>query len=152
MVTYKNILFCTDFSEHAQTAVPIAVDLAKKYGATLHIVHVYPEAGHIAEFEQPVHGEIGLGLVQPAGTETEKKLGALCQEISFELGSCKNKLLRGKPAAEIVRYAKEEGIDLLVMSSHGLSGLEHAIFGSTAEKVLRESPCNVFIVKRFAQQ
>jgi universal stress protein A len=149
MVTYKNILFSTDFSENAGAAVPVAVDLAKKYGATLHIVHVYLEAGHIAEFESPVHGEIGATMVQPGGTETERKLGALCQEVTFELGSCKNKLLRGKPAAEILRYAKEENIDLIVMSSHGLSGLEHALFGSTAERVLRESPCNVFIVKNF---
>jgi nucleotide-binding universal stress UspA family protein len=152
MVTYKNILFSTDFSENAKAAVPFAVDMAKKYGATLHIVHVYLEAGHIAEFEMPVRGEIGPTMVQPAGTETEEKLGALCQEISFELGSCKNKLLRGKPAAEIVRYAKEEGIDLIVMSSHGLSGLEHVLFGSTAERVVRDSPCNVYIVKRVAQQ
>ena len=147
MTMFKNILFSTDFSENARAAVPIAVDLAKKYGAKLHIVHVYPEAGHIAEFEAPVHGEIGALMVQPAGTETERKLDALCQEVSFEVGSCKSKLLRGKPDTEIVRYAKEENIDLIVMSSHGLSGLEHALFGSTAERVLRECQCNVFIVK-----
>jgi nucleotide-binding universal stress UspA family protein len=151
MVTYKNILFSTDFSENAKAAVPFAVDLAKKYGATLHIVHVYLEAGHIAEFQSPVHGEIGPTMVQPAGTETEQKLEVLCQEVSLELGSCKNKLLRGKPATEIVRYAKEEDIDLIVMSSHGLTGLEHVLFGSTAERVVRDSPCNVYIVKRFAQ-
>ena len=151
MVTYKNILFSTDFSDNANAAVPFAVDLANKYGATLHIIHVYLEAGHIAEFETPIHGEFGLGMVQPTGTETEQKLGALCQEISFELGSCKNRLLRGKPATEILRYAKEENIDLIVMSSHGLSGLEHVLFGSTAERVLRESPCNVFIIKKVAR-
>ena len=148
MVTCKNILFSTDFSENAKVAVPVAVDLAKKYGATLHLVHVYPEAGHIAEFEAPVHGETGTTMVQPVGSEAEKKLDALCEEISSTLGSCKGKLLRGKPATEIVRYAKEADIDLIVMSSHGLSGLEHVLFGSTAERVLRESSCNVFIVKR----
>ena len=51
MVTYKHILFCTDFSNNAQAALPYAVDLAKKYGASLHLLHVYQEAGHIAEFE-----------------------------------------------------------------------------------------------------
>ncbi|MCX5806265.1 MAG: universal stress protein [Proteobacteria bacterium] len=148
MITYKNILFSTDFSENARAAIPFAVDLAKKYGATLHVVHVYLEAGHIAEFEAPTHGEGGLRMVQPAGTEAERKLQALCEEISREIGSCKSRLLRGKPAAEIVRYAKEAAIDLIVMSSHGLTGFEHVLFGSTAEKVLRESPCNVYIIKR----
>jgi nucleotide-binding universal stress UspA family protein len=147
MVTYKNILFSTDFSENAKAATAFAVDVAKKYGATLHVVHVYLEAGHIAEFETLTHGEGGPRMVQPAGTEAERKLQALCEEISREIGPCKSRLLRGKPAAEIIRYAKEAAIDLIVMSSHDLTGLEHALFGSTAEKVLRESPCNVYIVK-----
>lgn len=150
MVTYKNILFCTDFSENAKAAVPFAVDLAKKYGATLHVLHVYLEAGHLAEFEPSTHGEMDLNIVQPLGTETEKKLEALCSEIDAEIGSCQRKMVRGKPGTEIVRYAKDEGVDLIVMSSHGLTGFEHVLFGSTAERVLRESPCNVYIVKRRA--
>lgn len=148
MVTCRNILFSTDFSAYAEAAIPFAVDMAKKYGATLHIVHVYLEAGHIAEFETPTHGEGGIRMVQPPGTEAEKKLEALRRDISLEVGFCRSKLLRGKPAAEIIRYAKEEKIDLIVMSSHELTGLEHALFGSTEEKVVRESPCNVYIVKR----
>jgi nucleotide-binding universal stress UspA family protein len=57
-------------------------------------------------------------------------------------------MVRGKPHVEIVRYAREKDIDLIVMGSHGLSGLKHVLFGSTAERVVRESPCNVFVVKR----
>ncbi|HEY3275099.1 MAG TPA: universal stress protein [Syntrophorhabdaceae bacterium] len=147
MVACKNILFSTDFSGHAGAAVPFAVDLAMKYGALLHVVHVYLEAGHIAEFESRPRGDGDTRLIQPTGKEAEKKLDRLCEEISKELGSCRKKLLRGKPAAEIVRYAKEEGIDLIVMSSHGLTGLSHALFGSTAEKVVRESPCSVCVIK-----
>ncbi len=82
------------------------------------------------------------------GDEMEKRLDALCAEILKELGSCERKMIRGKAHIEIIRYAKDAGIDLIVMASHGLSGLEHVLFGSTAERVLRDSPCNVFIVKR----
>jgi universal stress protein A len=149
MVTYKRILFCTDFSNNAQAALPYAVDLAKKYGAALHLLHVYQEAGHIAEFE--LSSDIKMDYIRVAhlaGTEMEKRLEALCDEIIKELGSCERKMVRGKPYIEIIRYAKETNIDLIVMASHGLSGLEHVLFGSTAERVLRESPCNVFIVKR----
>jgi nucleotide-binding universal stress UspA family protein len=70
------------------------------------------------------------------------------EEIVKELGSCERKMVRGKPHIEIIRYAKEMSVDLIVMASRGLSGLEHVLFGSTAERVLRESPCNVFIIKK----
>jgi nucleotide-binding universal stress UspA family protein len=57
-------------------------------------------------------------------------------------------MLRGKPHLEIIRYAKENSIDLIVLASHGLSGWEHVLFGSTAERILRESPCNVMVIKK----
>jgi nucleotide-binding universal stress UspA family protein len=148
MVTYKNLLFCTDFSENARAALPQAIDLAKKYGATLHLIHVYQEAGDLAEFE--ISSNIKMDWIRVAhlmGTEMEKKLRSLCQEVTGEIGDCRAKMLRGKPAAEILRYAREAKIDLIVMGSHGLTGVEHALFGSTAERVLRESLCPVFIVK-----
>jgi len=151
MVTYKNILFCTDFSANAQAALPYAIDLAKKYGAALHLLHVYQDAGHIAEFELSSDTKSDyIRVAQLMGKEMEERLDALCQQIVKELGSCERKMVRGKAYIEIVRYAKEMGTDLIVMGSHGLSGLEHVLFGSTAERVLRESPCNVLIVKRGA--
>jgi nucleotide-binding universal stress UspA family protein len=149
MVTYKNILYCTDFSESSRAALPFAIDLTKKYGATLHIVHVYRDPEHIAEFEISSQMKMDwVRLAQSLGTETEKKLKSLCAEIDQELKSCQPRMLRGKPSNEIVRYAKENGIDLIVLASHGLSGWEHVLFGSTAERVLRESPCNVMVIKR----
>lgn len=86
------------------------------------------------------------------GAEMEKRLEALCGEIAKELGSCEREMVRGRAHVEIVRYAREKNIDLIVMSSHGLSGLEDVLFGSTAERVLRASPCHVFIVKAFPAQ
>ncbi len=79
MVTYKNMLFCTDFSANAQAALPHAIDLAKKYGATLHVVHVYQEPEHVAEFEISSNHKIGL---DPGGTpdgngDGEETQGAL---------------------------------------------------------------------------
>ncbi len=148
MVNYKNIVFCTDFSEHARVALPHAIDLAKKYAATLHVLHVYQDAGHIAEFE--LSSDTRTDLIRVAhlmGGEMEKRLEVLCEEIAKELGSCERQMIRGKAHVEIIRYAREKKIDLIVMSSHGLSGLEHVLFGSTAERVLRESPCHVFVVK-----
>ena len=149
MVTYKNILFCTDFSENAQAALPFAIDLAKKYGAPLHVLYVYQDPGLVAEFE--ISSNVKMDWIRVAhlmGTEMEKKLKALCDEVTREVGSCQSKLVRGRPHSEILRYAKEAEIDLIVMGSHGLSGLEHVLFGSTAERVLRESPCHVLVIRR----
>lgn len=148
MVSYNHILYCTDFSENARAALPFAVDMAKKYGATLHFVHVYQEPDHIAEFE--ISSTLKMDWVRVAhgiGAETEKKLKALCEEVRQEVKACHSALLRGKPYREIVRYAKENNIDLIILASHGLSGLEHVLFGSTAERVLRESPCPILVIK-----
>ena len=148
MVTYSQVLFCTDFSDNAKAALPFAIDISKKYGATLHMVHVYQEPGHMAEFE--ISSEIKMDWIRVAqslGTASETKLRELCNEVTREMKSCQFKMLRGKPHSEIIRYARERTIDLIVMASHGLSGLEHVFFGSTAERVLRESPCNVLVIK-----
>jgi nucleotide-binding universal stress UspA family protein len=149
MVTYKNVLYCTDFSESAKAALPFAIDMAKKYGSTLHLVHVYQDPEHIAEFE--ISSQIKMDwikIAQSLGTETERKLKTLCGDVSSEVKTCQSKMLRGRPPTEIIRYAKENGIDLIVLASHGLSGWEHVLFGSTAERVLRESPCNVLVIKK----
>ena len=149
MVTYKNVLFCTDFSEHAGAVVPHAVDLAKRHGATLHILHVYQEPGHIAEFEISSDTSIDwLNVAHLVGSQMQERLKTLWEEVSKEVGICQCRMLRGKPHEEIVRYALGAGIDVIVMGSHGLTGLEHVLFGATAERVLRDSACSVFVVKK----
>jgi nucleotide-binding universal stress UspA family protein len=149
MTSYRQILFCTDFSENAAAAFSAALDLAKKYGAALHLLHVYQEPGDVAEFE--VSSNIHMDWIRVAhfvGTEREKKLAALRDEAAREIPEVRYKMLRGKPHIEIARYAREAGADLVVISSHGLSGLEHALFGGTAEKIVREVPCPVLVVKK----
>ncbi|NWG03938.1 MAG: universal stress protein [Syntrophaceae bacterium] len=149
MVSYRNILFCTDFSEVAKAALPFAIDMTKKYGATLHVIHVYQDPEHLAEYS--ISSNIQMDWIRVArglGTEAEKKLRELAEEISKEVKPCQSKLLRGRPYTEIIRYAKENKMDLIVLSSHGLSGWEHILFGSTAERVLRESPCHVLVIRK----
>ena len=149
MIICRNILFCTDFSESARAVAPYAIDLAGKYGASLHILHVYQEPGHIAEFEISSDPTIDwLRVAHLVGPETQKECQILWEDATAKVGSCQAKVLRGKPHEEIVYYAKEAKIDLIVMGSHGLTGFEHVLFGSTTEKVLRDSPCNVFVVKK----
>src|SRR4030042_4861245 len=89
MVTYKNILYCTDFSESAKAALPFAIDITKKYGATLHLVHVYQEPGHLAEFEISSNIKMDwIRVAQSVATEREEKLKEFCAEITQEVKSC----------------------------------------------------------------
>ena len=148
MAEYRHILYCTDFSDYARAAFDAALDLAVKYGSSLHILHVYQEPGDVAEFE--VSSNIHMDWIRVAhfiGAEREKKLAALEDEASGSVKNVAFKMLRGKPQAEIARYAKEVGADLVVISSHGLSGIEHAIFGGTADKIVRAVSCAVLVVK-----
>ena len=145
MVTYKNILFCTDFSENAQAALPFAIDLAKKYGAMFHVLHVFEEPLHVVEFE--IISNTKMDWIRIG--QMEKKLEALCKKITLEVGLCHSELLRGRRAhSEIFCYAKKANIDLIVMGSHSLSGWQQVLWGSTAERVLRESPCHVLVIRR----
>ncbi len=154
MIDYRNVLFCTDFSDNAQKALPQAIDLARKYGAMLHVLHVYYDSGHLTEFEKPSDDETeGAPTIYIKGAEIERRLAGICDEICATGQQCTRKIVRGiRPFTEIVRYAKEEAIDLIVLSSHGLTGLEHALFGGTTEKVVRHSPCDIIVIKTAARR
>lgn len=144
---FKKILFCTDFSENSHYAFTYALDLSKTYKSSLLILHVTPP---------PVHPE-QLSIYLPAEKFEELKkfqreeMDHLLKENYLKkLSSFKNfKVLfkEGEPFVEIIRLARRESVDLIVMGTHGRTGLDHVFFGSTAEKVVRKSPCPVMTVR-----
>lgn len=126
-MTNRNILAPTDLSENSIKALKYALDLANESNDTLHILYVS----------------------QDALNETEKK--SLFQEIasyadSFVDLNCIKRLLAGNPANVIVKYARENKVELIVMGTHGRTGLSHLVLGSVAENVLRKSPCPVTVL------
>ena len=146
MIKLKKILYPTDFSESSLEAMKYAVSFARDYKARLILMHVVNEQ---------IFSE-GLNLPRLAAPE------ALEQELVAEAGrqmrtlipadvragvDVEHVILRGMPFLEIIRYAKANEIDLIVIGTHGRSGMEHIIFGSTAEKVVRKAPCPVLSVK-----
>jgi nucleotide-binding universal stress UspA family protein len=143
----KNIAFCTDFSDNADEAFALAKDLAWRYGATLHILHI------MVTFSYSPIGEVHLPIEYDA-TFVERATDAAKEAITSRyIGLLKQKqpytleLLSGYPASEIIHYAEEKSIDLIVMGCHGLTGLAHVIFGSTADRVVRKAPCSVLTVR-----
>jgi universal stress protein A len=121
----RRILFPTDFSEASEAACLVAVEMARDVGATLHVVHVVPP---VTDPSLPA-----------------EQLGRLARDIGKE-PHVTTALLNGRAAREIIRYARENQIDLIVVGTHGRTGISRAILGSVAESVVRLAPCLVVSV------
>jgi len=121
----KEILVPTDFSVVSEAAVKVATAMARETGARLHLVHVVPPA------------------TDPSlGSEQLTRFGRLFgQGLVVEIA-----LLSGRAAREIAKYARDQGVDLIVISTHGRTGVSRALLGSVAEAVVRLSPCFVLTV------
>jgi universal stress protein A len=145
---FKSIGLCTDFSENADQAFVIAKGLAEQFGATLHIIHVMVSFS----LSPPVHATYMpieydpnfIEEVTQAARDSiqEKYVNNIPASIPSEVS-----LLSGYASTEILRTVEERNIDLIVMGSHGLTGLAHVLFGSTADRVVRKAPCSVLTVR-----
>jgi nucleotide-binding universal stress UspA family protein len=134
----KKIIFPTDFSTTAIAALEEAAALARSRGATLLIVHVQ-------EPSYAYRGEFYYGLPEPDVESLTDMLHSV--EPKGDDVRCEYRLLVGDPAAEIVRLAREEDADMIVMATHGRSGLLRLLMGSVAEAVIRSAPCPVLTYK-----
>jgi len=121
----RNLVFATDFSRASETAGQVAREGALEMGARLHIVHVVPAGS------DPAGAAVAL-------TEIARRLG---RGLVFETA-----LLAGRAAHEIVSYARDKRVDMIVIGTHGRTGLSRRILGSVAEAVVRLSPCLVLTV------
>ncbi len=144
MIRLARILLPTDLSDYAAGARPYAVEMARTFGATLHLLHVVDAhwVGPVVNVEFPGQVEDTLRLHRQAA---ERGLQALVEELSG-IDVCSGVVI-GAPHVEIVRYARREEIDLIVLATHGRTGLAHALIGSVAEKVVQMAPCPVLTVK-----
>lgn len=143
MIHVEKILYPTDFSPYANQAYFHAVALAESHGACLDIVHVLPPTrvfSQVAEVAIPVIG------VAPADRDYWRGQLEQIRPLNKRI-PVRHALLAGNPATEIVRYAAEERIDLIVLGTHGRTGLSRLLMGSVAEKVLHNAPCSVMVVK-----
>ena len=140
MIAIKRVLIPTDFSETSTAAVNYGVDLAERYDASLHLVHV------IEKSAIPPEPEFPLGIFEGQTVARERLVAVLnaAQRKAFRADVA---VKIGHPSLEIVRYAKEHDIDLIVMGTHGRSGVSHLLMGSVAEKVVRNAPCPVLTVR-----
>jgi nucleotide-binding universal stress UspA family protein len=134
-----------DFSEHSKNALKYATSFAQQFKASIDLIYVvepviYPSDFSFGQVESP-------NIENELSTHGNEELAALIKkEISGKVEA--RKIVRtGKPFYEINQYAQEEDIDLIIIATHGHSGMEHILFGSTAEKVVRKAPCPVLVVR-----
>ncbi|CAL1125018.1 unnamed protein product [Cladocopium goreaui] len=136
----KKILFPTDFSTPSDAGLAHATSLARDTGATLLIVHV----------EEPPTayggGEMYYGIPEPDTAALQRMLEAVVPtdpNVTYE-----HRLIIGDPATEVVRLANDEHVDMIVMGTHGRTGLSRLLMGSVAEAVVRRAECPVFTFKQ----
>jgi len=146
MIELKRILLPTDFSEYSQAACAYACGLVEKFDSELHVLHVLQDL--IAMVPEP-----GLAFPPPGDYMQELKESAetALAKIPDPEWSAGRSIVRvtrtGPPFLEIIQYAREHEIDLIVLGTHGRSGLAHVLLGSVAEKIVRKSPCPVLTIR-----
>jgi nucleotide-binding universal stress UspA family protein len=143
----RRVLFPTDFSSNSQSALEVACALAGQFQAELHILHVLQDV--VFQGVPDPTGVYGL----PANYDdrvresAERALTELPGPSRTDAARVVRALRKGSPFTEIVQYARETGIDLIVMGTHGRSGISHMLLGSVAEKVVRAAECPVMTVR-----
>lgn len=144
-IRLQKILLPTDFSNYSAAATKYACEMATRFDSELHLLHTLET--HLASTP-----EFGMGLALPtyikeSKAAAEKSLAGVLDPKWSEGRTVVQAVLVGSPKVEIVRYARKHDIDLIVLSTHGRTGLPHVLMGSVAESVVRTSPCPVLTVR-----
>jgi nucleotide-binding universal stress UspA family protein len=131
MIHVRKILYPTDFSSYSNQAYFHALGMAETYKASLTVVYVYTPGSSETSGGDRRHWRSQLEQVRPGDPNIPVH----------------HVFLEGDPAGEIVRYAADAGIDVIVLGTHGRTGVDRLLMGSVAEKVMRDAPCSVLVVK-----
>ncbi|HAS53465.1 MAG: hypothetical protein A2X56_02480 [Nitrospirae bacterium GWC2_57_13] len=141
----KTILFPTDFSQGARAAMDYAVSMAKDCQAKLILLYVIQDIS-IAEWYIP-SSLSAADLVEDMQRSATKEMEKWLAEAQKQVKDVESLVLRGVPFVEIIKTASDQKADMIVIGTHGRTGIDHMLFGSTAEKVVRKAPCPVLTVR-----
>ena len=148
MIKMKKILFPVDFTQNSSKVLPYVLSLSDKYDSMIYLLNVVEDISkwgggfHIPQLHQKQYQEEAL-------KGAKKSMDKICDE---QLQTCPNfqrMIISGDPVQEILKTIENEEIDLVIMGTHGRKGLEHTIFGSVAENVVKKSPVPVLVVNPY---
>jgi nucleotide-binding universal stress UspA family protein len=146
----EKILVPVDFSPYSEEALSYGKELAVLYGAGLQVLHTIEEPAY-PYFYTPGGSVSTIQQLEALRERAEEALDKLLEEAKGPEVPCETFLATGRPSTEIARFAEEHDSDMVVIATHGLTGLERLLVGSTAEHVVRLAPCPVFTVKSFGK-
>ena len=141
MIQLKKILVPTDFSESARHALTYAISFAREYTAEVTLLHVVEDVA--VSYASDLFPVPMAEVFQEISAYARKELGTLAAEVRARGVEVREVVVQGKPAAEILRVAREETFDMIILGTHGKGVLDQALFGSTTERVVRKAPCPV---------
>jgi nucleotide-binding universal stress UspA family protein len=136
----------TDFSKHSETALKYAVSFAEKFGAEIYLLHVVQDFALFLP-DTVTAGPPILPPVEELTAAVRTALDRIVKEHHLERLQVHGEAREGTPYHEIITFAKEKDVDLIIMGTHGRTGLAHLLLGSVAEKVVRKAPCPVLTVR-----
>jgi nucleotide-binding universal stress UspA family protein len=146
MPDIKKILIATDFSDASEAAAEYAKLVAGAFGAQLHVLHVLEDlAAHAWTTE--VYVAALPGVHEEMQRQAQERLDTVLSPDDRAKYSAVIALRSGSPFVEVVRYAREEGVDLIVLGTHGRGAIAHMLLGSVAERVVRKAHCPVLTVR-----
>ena len=143
---YKKVLFCTDFSKYSDCAFAYAFGIAKRDEGVLYIIHVIPTTTDPHNYERWLTKEV-LDKIKTTLQEDHEKMFN-DKYLNHIKDKTKVKIVTesGREDEKILKFAQKEKIDIIVIGTHGRTGIEHVFYGSVAEKIIRRSPIPVFVI------
>jgi universal stress protein A len=145
----RHILAPTDFSDYSKKALSDAFELAQIFGAKLSLLHVLEPSPYLGEFILPTMGEDLLSDLERQARAALARVLPEAQNVQIEVT---RSVVMGSPSLKIVETAEAEHVDLIVMATHGRTGLSHLLIGSVAERVVRTAPCPVLTIRPPAEK
>ena len=147
MIEIKKILFPCDLSGNSVKILPYALSVSEKYGSTIYLFHVVQDVIKWGSFYAP---RFSWEQCQNEGLEHAKKtMQEICEEQLKGRSNFQSKIVAGDPADEILKTVESEGIDLVIMGTHGRRGLERTVIGSVAQNVVQKSSAPVLVINPY---
>jgi nucleotide-binding universal stress UspA family protein len=147
MIDLRRILVPTDFSKHSDNALRYACAFAEKFGAELILLHVVQDLAWFVPEALLAAGPLPAAPVEEFAAAARIALQRVVAGLNLPGVAVRPEVVEGVPFDGILRFAKEHEVDLIVMGTHGHTGLAHLLMGSVAEKVVRKAPCPVLTVR-----
>jgi nucleotide-binding universal stress UspA family protein len=150
MMNIETIVVPTDFSKNANAAMPYAVELSRAFGAKIHLVHVFEASLYFTATAADTYAVLAATpakWLDSKVVENEELLILAGKKFAVDGIDVTTRLLKGNPVKELVKYASEQPHACIVITTHGYTGLAHAVMGSVAERIVRTSLCPVLTVR-----